>query len=110
LLRRRDVRPALRRTRGGSPQGAVRPTGQTPGPLQQGGAPSMTTVQARTDTPTIGELVDEVTGGTLTLRFSAYDGSTAGPPDSTMGLHLRTPRGLAYLVTAPGDLGLARAY
>src|SRR5699024_1137900 len=46
----------------------------------------------------------------LTIRFSAYDGSTAGPPEATMGLHLRTTRGLAYLVTAPGDLGLARAY
>ena len=27
-----------------------------------------------------------------------------------MALHLRTERGLSYLLTAPGDLGMARAY
>lgn len=60
--------------------------------------------------PTIGDIVDEVTGGTMPVRFTAYDGSAAGPPDSPLRLHLRTERGAAYLVTAPGDLGLARAY
>ncbi len=46
----------------------------------------------------------------LPLRFTAYDGSTAGPDDADLGLDLRTPRGTTYLATAPGDLGLARAY
>ena len=46
----------------------------------------------------------------LPVRFTAYDGSSAGPPDAAIGLHLRTERGLAYLMTAPGDLGMARAY
>ena len=32
------------------------------------------------------------------------------PPDAAIGMHLRSERGLSYLVTAPGDLGLARAY
>jgi cyclopropane-fatty-acyl-phospholipid synthase len=32
------------------------------------------------------------------------------PPDATVGIHLGTERGLAFLMTAPGDLGLARAY
>ncbi|BBY56137.1 class I SAM-dependent methyltransferase [Mycobacterium koreense] len=49
-------------------------------------------------------------GGRLPLRFTAYDGSTAGPPDAELGLDLATPRGLTYLATAPDDLGLARAY
>jgi cyclopropane-fatty-acyl-phospholipid synthase len=49
-------------------------------------------------------------GGHLPLKFSAYDGSTAGPPDAEMGLELLTPRGTTYLATAPGDLGMARAY
>lgn len=49
-------------------------------------------------------------GGALPLQFTAYDGSTAGPPDATMGLELLTPRGTTYLATAPNDLGLARAY
>lgn len=46
----------------------------------------------------------------LPLRFTAYDGSTAGPADAELGLDLLTPRGTTYLATAPGELGLARAY
>ncbi|MGN6783450.1 MAG: class I SAM-dependent methyltransferase [Marmoricola sp.] len=48
--------------------------------------------------------------GELPFRFSAYDGSAVGPEDAPFGLNLRNERGLAYLLTAPGDLGLARAY
>ena len=50
-------------------------------------------------------LTDEVP-----LRFAAYDGSSTGPSDARFGLDLLTPRGTTYLATAPGDLGLARAY
>src|SRR3546814_14891487 len=46
----------------------------------------------------------------LPLRFTAYDGSTAGPEDADYGLHLKSTRGTTYLATAPGDLGMARAY
>ncbi len=49
-------------------------------------------------------------GGELPLKFTAYDGSSAGPDDAELGLDLLTPRGTTYLATAPGDLGLARAY
>lgn len=48
--------------------------------------------------------------GRQPLKFTAYDGSTAGDPDAVLGLDLRTPRGATYLATAPGELGLARAY
>ncbi len=44
------------------------------------------------------------------VRFQAYDGSTAGPPDSDVILDVRTPRAVEYLATAPNQLGLARAY
>jgi cyclopropane-fatty-acyl-phospholipid synthase len=44
------------------------------------------------------------------LKFTAYDGSTAGAADAVLGLDLRTSRGATYLATAPGELGLARAY
>ncbi|WP_197508469.1 class I SAM-dependent methyltransferase [Mycobacterium sp. E735] len=44
------------------------------------------------------------------LKFTAYDGSIAGSADAELGLNLRTPRGATYLATAPGELGLARAY
>ncbi|MDQ6686482.1 MAG: class I SAM-dependent methyltransferase [Actinomycetota bacterium] len=46
----------------------------------------------------------------LPLRFTAYDGSASGPEDAPVGMYLKNERGLAYLVTAPGDLGLGRAY
>ncbi|GAA2123222.1 class I SAM-dependent methyltransferase [Nocardioides bigeumensis] len=46
----------------------------------------------------------------LPLRLTAYDGSAAGPADAPYRIDLRTERGLAYLLTAPGDLGFARAY
>ncbi len=48
--------------------------------------------------------------GRQPLRFTAYDGSIAGNEDAELGLELRTPRGATYLATAPGELGLARAY
>ncbi|MGV0624918.1 class I SAM-dependent methyltransferase [Mycolicibacter minnesotensis] len=48
--------------------------------------------------------------GALPLRFTAYDGSSTGPDDAPLGLELLTPRGTTYLATAPGDLGMARAY
>jgi cyclopropane-fatty-acyl-phospholipid synthase len=59
---------------------------------------------------TLAEILEVFAGGQLPLRFTAYDGSTAGPDDSPLGLDLRTPRGTTYLLTAPSDLGLARAY
>src|SRR6476619_7110283 len=46
----------------------------------------------------------------LPVRFTAYDGSSAGPADAGIELRLTNQRGLAYLLTAPGDLGMARAY
>ena len=76
----------------------------------------MTTVkQARGPQPdqrrlSLAEVIQTVTDGPLPVRFTAYDGSAAGPPDAELGLHLLAPRGASYLVTAPGDLGLARAY
>jgi len=44
------------------------------------------------------------------IRFEAFDGSVAGPADSPYKMRLLNERGLAYLLTAPGDLGFARAY
>jgi cyclopropane-fatty-acyl-phospholipid synthase len=48
--------------------------------------------------------------GAQPLKFTAYDGSTAGSDDAELGLDLRSSRGATYLATAPGELGLARAY
>nr|WP_233153364.1 class I SAM-dependent methyltransferase [Kineosporia sp. R_H_3] len=59
---------------------------------------------------TLAEVLLTLLDGPMPFRFTAYDGSAAGPADAELGLHLRTPRGTAYLATAPGSLGMARAY
>jgi cyclopropane-fatty-acyl-phospholipid synthase len=51
-------------------------------------------------------LVDE----DVPVGFQAYDGSTAGPADPEALIELRSPLALRYLLTSPGELGLARAY
>jgi cyclopropane-fatty-acyl-phospholipid synthase len=55
-------------------------------------------------------LVDEVLGGDVPLAVEAYDGSRAGPADATTTLIIRSPDALRRVITAPGELGLARAY
>ena len=59
---------------------------------------------------TIAQVLEILAGSRLPVRFTAYDGSSAGPPDAPLGLDLLTPRGTNYLATGRGDLGLARAY
>jgi cyclopropane-fatty-acyl-phospholipid synthase len=44
------------------------------------------------------------------VRFQAYDGSTAGPADATVAIDVRSSKALSHMVSAPGALGLARAY
>ncbi|MGB3695931.1 MAG: class I SAM-dependent methyltransferase [Gordonia sp. (in: high G+C Gram-positive bacteria)] len=58
----------------------------------------------------LAQIFETLVGHDLAIRITAYDGSSAGPENATYGLNLKTPRGTTYLVTAPGDLGLARAY
>src|ERR1700731_1404173 len=75
----------------------------------------MTTIKESAATTTgklsLAEVLAIVTGGAKrSLRFTAYDGSTAGPETAVLGMDLLTPRGTPYLATAPGELGRARAY
>jgi cyclopropane-fatty-acyl-phospholipid synthase len=75
----------------------------------------MTTIKESAATTTgklsLAEVLAVVTGGgKQPLRFTAYDGSAAGPENAALGMDLLTPRGTTYLATAPGELGLARAY
>ncbi len=58
----------------------------------------------------LADILDLLTDRPITFRFSAYDGSSTGPEGASIGLHVNSPRGVAYLATAPGSLGLARAY
>ena len=52
---------------------------------------------------TVGAALASVVPDGLPFRLTAYDGSSAGPDDAAIRLHLATPRGLSYLLTAPGD-------
>ena len=61
-------------------------------------------------TMTIGEMIEAFATGEPPLRITAYDGSAVGPADSPLELRLKSEKALQYFVTAPGDLGLARAY
>ncbi len=58
---------------------------------------------------TVAGMAAAVSDGPLPFRLTAFDGSQAGPPDAP-GLHIRNRHALNYVLTAPGDLGLARAY
>ncbi|WP_330227967.1 class I SAM-dependent methyltransferase [Nocardia sp. NBC_00508] len=58
----------------------------------------------------IAEVFETLLDGDVPIRLTAYDGSAAGPEDSEFALDIKTPRGINYLATAPGDLGMARAY
>lgn len=63
-----------------------------------------------TERLTIAQVLDRVLREPPRFRFEAYDGSATGPADAPVTMRLRSERGLAYLLTAPGDLGFARAY
>jgi cyclopropane-fatty-acyl-phospholipid synthase len=58
----------------------------------------------------VAELFQTVIGPGTAVRVTGYDGSAVGPADAKYGLRIRNPRALAYLASAPGSLGLARAY
>ncbi len=58
----------------------------------------------------IAEIFETLVDGEVPIRFSAHDGSSTGPKDSKFALEIRNPRGINYIATAPGDLGMARAY
>lgn len=61
-------------------------------------------------TVSIAEAILRLLPSGVPFRFTAYDGSSVGPTDAMIRLNLLNARGLSYLLTAPGDLGMARAY
>ncbi|RYI98727.1 MAG: class I SAM-dependent methyltransferase, partial [Actinomycetales bacterium] len=59
---------------------------------------------------TIAQAVERLMKEGMPFRFEAYDGSSAGSEDAPFTVRLLNERGLAYLMTAPGDLGFGRAF
>ncbi|MGH9209166.1 MAG: class I SAM-dependent methyltransferase [Acidimicrobiales bacterium] len=58
----------------------------------------------------LASLVEEILGPDLPVRIIAYDGSTAGPDEARATLDIRSADALRRVLTAPGELGFARAY
>ncbi|WP_308819888.1 class I SAM-dependent methyltransferase [Pseudonocardia alni] len=63
-----------------------------------------------TTTEPVAGILSHVLGSTRELRVEGFDGSRSGPDDAPVTLRVNSPRALARLVSAPGSLGLARAY
>jgi cyclopropane-fatty-acyl-phospholipid synthase len=60
-------------------------------------------------TMTVGAAFDRIFGAEAPIHLVAFDGSTGGTPSGRV-MRLKSARGLNYLLTAPSELGLARAY
>ena len=58
----------------------------------------------------VATIISRVVGPDVPVRVIGYDGSKAGPDSSDIAMRITSPRALARLATAPGTLGLARAY
>ncbi|MDQ1448030.1 MAG: cyclopropane-fatty-acyl-phospholipid synthase, partial [Actinomycetota bacterium] len=54
--------------------------------------------------------IGRLLGGEPPVAVECYDGSRIGPADSASKLVVRSPLALRYVLTAPGELGFARAY
>ena len=58
----------------------------------------------------VADVIGSMLGSDLPIRVLGYDGSKAGPDTAETAVRVVSPRALARLATAPGSLGLARAY
>lgn len=61
-------------------------------------------------TKLIAQKVSTLFDEAVPIKFSAFDGSAAGKLDSSNVLEIKSPLALRYILSHPGDLGLARAY
>ncbi|MFC9255315.1 class I SAM-dependent methyltransferase [Amycolatopsis thailandensis] len=62
------------------------------------------------ETTTVGKIFERLLGPNAEVSITAYDGSRSGPADAPVSIQVRSPLALTYLMSSPGDLGLARAY
>jgi cyclopropane-fatty-acyl-phospholipid synthase len=58
----------------------------------------------------LASVVEELVDGDLPVRVVAFDGSEAGPAQAPATVRIRRADALRRILTAPGELGFARAY
>lgn len=58
----------------------------------------------------IAQAFDTLAGPDIDVEFVAYDGSKGGRVGSDVRVEVRSPRAISALLSAPGQLGVARAY
>lgn len=58
----------------------------------------------------IADIFEVLVGADAGVGITAYDGSRAGAPDAVNILEVKAPDALNYLASAPGALGMARAF
>jgi cyclopropane-fatty-acyl-phospholipid synthase len=58
----------------------------------------------------VAAIISRIVGPDVPVRVIGYDGSKAGPDSAEVAMRITSPRALARLASAPGTLGLGRAY
>ena len=58
----------------------------------------------------VAEIIDTLVVPPNPFYWKAFDGSETGSPDARFTVEITSPDALAYVATAPGDVGLARAW
>ncbi|HEX3591219.1 MAG TPA: class I SAM-dependent methyltransferase [Pseudonocardiaceae bacterium] len=58
----------------------------------------------------LADVATRMVGPDVPIEFTAYDGSRSGGTHARVRLDVRSPLALSHLASAPGELGLARAY
>ena len=81
--------------------GVVRAVGRSVDPVP---APPGSAAEA------LAPLVRAMVGSDLPVRFEFWDGSGIGPTDGSGTLEVRSPDALRWIMWAPGELGVARAF
>jgi cyclopropane-fatty-acyl-phospholipid synthase len=58
----------------------------------------------------LAEIIERALGRNAPLEITGYDGSRAGDRDAPVRIEVKSPIALSHIASAPGELGLARAY
>ena len=58
----------------------------------------------------LAEIIERAVGPDAPVEFIGYDGSRAGTSGAPVRVEIKSPIALSHLASAPGELGLARAY